>query len=51
MEGGHAAVSESGFTGCAGPVVFFAVFVISFLPIRLIGVRAEFFPRIIPKSE
>lgn len=51
MDGGHATVSESDFTEYMGLAVFFAVFVLSFFLIRLIGVRAQLFPRIIPKGE
>lgn len=51
MEGGHSTVSERDFTDYMGLIAFFAVFVLSFFLIRLIGVRTELFPRIIPKSE
>ncbi len=51
MEGGHATISESDFTDYMGLTVFFAVFVLSFLLIRLIGVRTRLFPRIIPRGE
>lgn len=51
MEGGHATISEQDFTGYMGLLVFFAVFVLSFFLIRLIGVRTEVFPRIIPKAK
>lgn len=51
MEGGHATVSERDFTDYMGLLAFFAVFVLSFFLIRLIGVRTELFPRIIPKGE
>lgn len=51
MEGGHATVSESDFTDYMGIIAFFGAFALSFFLIRLIGVRTEVFPRIIPKAE
>lgn len=51
MEGGHATISEADFTDYMGLVAFFVVFVLAFFLIRLIGVRTEIFPRIIPREE